>query len=903
MTETYVGMTLLEERVYSGIAFESSDNEKRLWMQEHILGTLVPALQELIQAVRMKQEEEEDPNAILTPPIQPIDWLASLLMRNNPKYNLNTTCHPYYQMLQEHVRRVRGVETPSLPPTPLPEEEEVQEEQAEGATPSEGSLVEPEAAPAEVDLERQPTPEPLIPDGLTDQQKAEMWAEMQAKKAEQRMESMAAVLEWLHEQSATVTEEGMAALYDELVERLRKLMDGVAAYIAIHDAANGALKYRHVSSNCSPALLNRHAALRKQEHPSAPSFQALEDNASLHIPSIAASKEVVHVGSHPEKGDGDMFVGSIVGLSGASGAVLICDSLICNPRTISPQEAALFGPLGHPREYRPITEEEQEFLQQVVAELSGAQVNASATATMAKVRDMGAQAFNKGIQGICQCGVDALATLLSPTCNIYVSVLESSSDAAGEVFCVVAQVDQAEDRGHSAMLGKVLRSTHKPNGLAFALREGDGEHNLYYVPNTLEDPTVAAYGDGTPGASKPDGSLVVVGIRDSQGQVVAVLGVEDVVDGLYDAQLAVINTMADTLSEVLAVVFARKTMTELSQQALEWIGLQTGLSNLYVSLIVDDGALRYIAASPANDFLLGKLLPPDVGLGISHQVLAEAKARHVQLAEEPQIHFWDESRKGEAGEALLVPITVGDGSPFGLIGADTLGNAQAAITPQYQECITKAAEILAAVFAEVQNGVIGAGDDTETLAIETAIGARAIRFLKKVWLQVRADLEHLAKNEISELAGYKAPPDTITSVTSAAMIVAGSKPSKVSEWAQCRPKIKAPWFEKIIKMDPTKKGKKAKYIRAKKMLKGLTVDTVHTKGSLPASLLYEWTNVMIQLRYAADALRKRQTGENTLSPLLDEVVDLTKTIAGETEEEGTEDDAGSDEDASPDEAE
>ena len=88
---------------------QTHDSEQRLWMEENVLGTLVPALQELIQAVRMKQEEEQDPHAILTPPLNPIDWLASLLMRNNPKHNINATKHPYYQLLQDHVRRVRAL--------------------------------------------------------------------------------------------------------------------------------------------------------------------------------------------------------------------------------------------------------------------------------------------------------------------------------------------------------------------------------------------------------------------------------------------------------------------------------------------------------------------------------------------------------------------------------------------------------------------------------------------------------------------------------------------------------------------------------------------------------------------------------------------------------------------------
>ena len=100
-------------------------------------------------------------------------------------------------------------------------------------------------------------------------------------------------------------------------------------------------------------------------------FQALEDNSSLHIPGLAASQEVVHCGDYPNPGDGDMFVGSVIDVFGNPLAALIVDTLTSNTRTPSVREQQLYGEEGPPREYRPIEEDEQEFLQQVVAELSG----------------------------------------------------------------------------------------------------------------------------------------------------------------------------------------------------------------------------------------------------------------------------------------------------------------------------------------------------------------------------------------------------------------------------------------------------------------------------------------------------------------------------------------------------
>ena len=55
---------------------------------------------------------------------------------------------------------------------------------------------------------------------------------------------------------------------------------------------------------------------------------------------------------------------------------------------------------------------------------------------------------------------------------------------------------------------------------------------------------------------------------------------------------ATLRLSADTLSGVLQTVFARKTMTAMCQQATEWLGIQTGVENIYLSLATSEGRPR-----------------------------------------------------------------------------------------------------------------------------------------------------------------------------------------------------------------------------------------------------------------------------------------------------------------------
>eukprot|EP01059_Diplonema_ambulator_P002908 TRINITY_DN12527_c0_g1_i1.p2 TRINITY_DN12527_c0_g1~~TRINITY_DN12527_c0_g1_i1.p2 ORF type:complete len:114 (+),score=51.27 TRINITY_DN12527_c0_g1_i1:278-619(+) len=93
---------IIEEGIYTGLEFEGHDDPRLLYLEEELLPTLVPALKELLL------EASDDRERLKKSTLNPIDWLAQYLMRNNPRYSDALLHHPYSLMVKNHTRQVRG---------------------------------------------------------------------------------------------------------------------------------------------------------------------------------------------------------------------------------------------------------------------------------------------------------------------------------------------------------------------------------------------------------------------------------------------------------------------------------------------------------------------------------------------------------------------------------------------------------------------------------------------------------------------------------------------------------------------------------------------------------------------------------------------------------------------------
>jgi hypothetical protein len=99
-----VKVEITEDKIYNIITFQTDSSDIRQYLEEKLLGILVPSLQQLIKRYFVESQDNTNniSHELLCDDSNPINYLAMELMRNHPKYNHRVTQHPYYRKLMEH---------------------------------------------------------------------------------------------------------------------------------------------------------------------------------------------------------------------------------------------------------------------------------------------------------------------------------------------------------------------------------------------------------------------------------------------------------------------------------------------------------------------------------------------------------------------------------------------------------------------------------------------------------------------------------------------------------------------------------------------------------------------------------------------------------------------------------
>jgi len=104
----------LKEENCADLNFERDVDECSLFLEENILGVLIPGLQQLIKLYENEEPVSEQEVAFQTvsstiySDIDPLNYLAMFLLRNNPKHSSEINQHPYFKLLQTHLAAIRG---------------------------------------------------------------------------------------------------------------------------------------------------------------------------------------------------------------------------------------------------------------------------------------------------------------------------------------------------------------------------------------------------------------------------------------------------------------------------------------------------------------------------------------------------------------------------------------------------------------------------------------------------------------------------------------------------------------------------------------------------------------------------------------------------------------------------
>eukprot|EP01062_Namystynia_karyoxenos_P070138 TRINITY_DN65515_c0_g1_i1.p1 TRINITY_DN65515_c0_g1~~TRINITY_DN65515_c0_g1_i1.p1 ORF type:complete len:1100 (+),score=502.13 TRINITY_DN65515_c0_g1_i1:81-3302(+) len=762
--------------------------------------------------------------------------------------------------------------------------------------------------------------------------------EAREKRLARQRDALGAYLERLRARVGEVAGlDAVHALLGEVADELGgKLLFDCAIYIAL--VQDGQLCYRFASPNCSPVLRAGKETLGIAAHPDCPTVKdAVSAKQTAVCPNCLADPPdgtpgIARVGTKEGRGPGDFFTTPIYDSSRGVAAVLSADTLNQLNRQ---QEAASLQDgeedcyLGDPPlPAVKITDDMQDFLVKVAALLSEAFVKGM-TPQVGDTRTVG---------DLYARVTEQVAALLGPAASCYIATLPR---VGGDTFTVIAQnglrrppggdVPAQLPNGHNNVIGKTLADKSAPS---FALPSEEGKYSFF--ADERKDDTIKPYVGGA--EKRGDFLLLVPILAQHKGAlgVAGVLGVEAPAEaGLSDEQIAQIIAVARQLNERRPQLLRYRLSRQLAWQCMQWCHALSGVANVYISyrqqLLSDladpgtksgggplTGRLQYVAATPKQAWVVGKVL--EEGEGVSMSVLdAEGrKPRHIpDISKEPAVKLLGGEGQGSSkaeGQLSVCPIVSRDGEALGAIYMDTVGwtEGKRNIPEAQLEMVANAGRILGALLGDIRSGkVVGDTDDGEQeLQIETEFSAGPVRFLKKVWLHVIEQLLSMKKEELLEMAKYNSPPEAIPPVCAASFIITGAKPKSVNEWADCRKRIKHERIKKMATFDPTKgKPKGPFWIRGKKMIKGMSVDFVATKGSKPASLFFYWTYVNIHLRYAAVRLRKLHAqGELELydadEPPLDDTATEVSTEAGssmgDVDDPDAEEGGGDDEDGGDD---
>eukprot|EP01063_Lacrimia_lanifica_P022568 TRINITY_DN3010_c0_g2_i1.p1 TRINITY_DN3010_c0_g2~~TRINITY_DN3010_c0_g2_i1.p1 ORF type:complete len:1057 (+),score=483.76 TRINITY_DN3010_c0_g2_i1:129-3299(+) len=664
----------------------------------------------------------------------------------------------------------------------------------------------------------------------------------------------------------------LSLLYKQVTEELGDLLFDCAVYLSERADGNHAVfQYHYASANCSPVLRDGGQTLDTAEHGACPTAKALttKDTVLHHNPFLddVLKEELVRVGCKEGAPTGDWIAVPIFAADKSVSGFLTADTFagLNSRQTLLENEADCYMCAeGSSPPAAIITDEMRVFLERVAELLSQARIKG----------DLPDVSHLESLEGL-YTTITKVISELAPGMSCYISMLPG---VGGDDFTVVAQNGHTANSAnapemfgpHHNVIASVLREKAAPS-FALEAREEDGAESgimkYTFIPNVADDEKATPYlADAK--AKRSDFLYlfpVTTAFKDGHG-VIGVVGVEgDAKAPLSDGLVKQIQQLAAQLSEKRVPLLKQKMLNLYAGQCVQWCAALSGCNHVYLSLKkrvfrkgcedAADDLYEYVAATQAQNWVVGKTLQP--GEGITAGVVSGgAPVEYTNVAKEEGIHYLDEGKQADpSGQLVMAPV--GD---VGCLYMDTVGwtEGKKNFTKYDLSMLEAAGKQLQKLTDTVAAGLFEDTLEGETpLAVEKIVGPSHVRFLKMVYLHLAEELKNLSKQDLLEMARYNKPPEAIPPVCAATFIVMGKKPSVVNAWEKTRKLIKYPILEKMANFDPTTtKPAKSFFIRAKKMTKGMTVDHVATKGSVPTSLFFHWAFVNIQLRYAADKFKK-----------------------------------------------
>lgn len=719
-----------------------------------------------------------------------------------------------------------------------------------------------------------------------------------------------------HQASSVRSPEDLDQLYRWTVAELGgNILFGTAVYIGLNDDTNGIpiLRYKYASSNCSAKLLTAKAVL---DVDTAPSIQQCIVGLSSTGILPCSHSDLILIGDGPEIGPLGQFLAVPIIASVPPNAeakvvaVLAMDTFSSNEKdsklhsneeycySILPEETATAEILFTDKMER-IASDVADILgtaQTRVYELSSAPPTVSLPCPPSTISSV--SQLHGWLSGALR------SCIVNSNIDVYVSILHRPD---GSAMTVVAHngstiYDPVRDPNTSChLIGAQLEN---PNALSFGVSR---EPNSWIgVQDVSQDERCILYTGSKDSVKQPE-ALLIIPLVNQDKQLEGVVGLTLPSGTLTDDICSTIaGFIWGQIRGILLPLLAKNEIRTICEQAIEWLSLTTTCKNIYVALSDARDQLEIVTASEGQKWLQGKTWTSETG--ISHDFLQAADVsdpdslflHHEDVSKVDRLKFWNDALKSPPHGAELMMVAIASNLPSstrdmpparGIIYADTIGFEASKFTKGDKEMLCITGGLLGSVLDEVATRRF---TTSAPLAIEQIFRTDRIRFLKKVFEKVSADVQAITPNQLLELNRYNSPPPVIPVTVAATLIVLGIKPKSVLQWDDARKRVNQSLLEKIRVFDPTStKTKKAFSLKARKMTKAFSANDVFIRGSYPASCFFTWTFATILLRKASDAMRKHAKEGKMIAESVDE---SNSTVAEENDDLGEdegEDDGGS----------
>lgn len=433
------------------------------------------------------------------------------------------------------------------------------------------------------------------------------------------------------------------------------------------------------------------------------------------------------------------------------------------------------------------------------------------------------------------------------------------------VLRVIAASDELEQ--HAGILGTTLSSINGFEGRVMdiiqPLKIDDGLSDLVSVSLLSPGltPTAVTRFLGVPFLNVHHKPMGVIGLTLS--------GKDD--GGFVEADIKFVQTCSATMFSTFERINARAKTITLAESSMVWAKSRTG-EYVDVKLYLNEPDYwghkyepRFFevfnpeeapegALSPSSPYMMPiktKVMEVDSKSVMHNKLAAAVQAREITTLKDP-----------DGKVETFLPVTDTDGHVVAIMIIQLKEGAKInALSEEDLSDVKRSLMILESCINHVQKEKFGQETTVEALSGENIDEESRVKmfFGKMMLLSARDLLSKLDNRSMSELRSYKHPPQTIHRIIKAVLYLFGHAPKEVKKWADAIKLVNMELLRHMISYDPTAIQKKIKFKRCSKVLKLIPHGDVRKRGSLPATNMYEWLLVTLELRQRAVEARQRRS--------------------------------------------